>query len=88
MYLRTCVSNEDSDQLAHLQRLIRSAIEYRHSDLVGRAFVCDWEVTGSIPGQIIPKSLKMILAALSLGTQHYESRARNQDWFSTLKSEH
>ena len=32
--------------------------------------LCDREVAGSIPGQVIPKTLKMVLAALSLGTQH------------------
>ena len=28
--------------------------------------LCDREVAGSIPGQVIPKTLKMVLAALSL----------------------
>ena len=36
--------------------------------------LCDQEVAGSIPGQVIPKTLKMVQAALSLGAQ--ESRAR------------
>ena len=31
---------------------------------------CDREVAGSIPSRVIPKTLKMVLAALSLGTQH------------------
>ena len=31
--------------------------------------LCDREVVDSIPGQIIPKTLKMILAALSFGVQ-------------------
>ena len=30
----------------------------------------DREVAGSIPGRVIPKILKMVLAALSLGAQH------------------
>ena len=30
----------------------------------------DREVVGSIPGRVIPKTLKMVLAALLLGTQH------------------
>ena len=40
--------------------------------------LCDQEVAGLIPGQVIPKTLKikMVLAALSLGTQHLESKAR------------
>ena len=45
------------------------------SDSVSRQ-LCDWEVAGSIPGQVIPKTLKMVLAALLLGAQHQESRAR------------
>ena len=36
--------------------------------------LCDREVAGSIPGRVIPVTLKMVVAALSLG----ESRARNQ----------
>ena len=32
--------------------------------------LCDREVVGSIPGRVIPKTLKMVLAALSLGAQH------------------
>ena len=42
--------------------------------------LCDREVVGSIPSRVIPKTLKMVLAALSLGAQHLESRARNQNW--------
>ena len=30
----------------------------------------DREVAGSIPSRVIPKTLKMVLAALSLGAQH------------------
>ena len=33
----------------------------------------------SIPGQVIPKTFKMVPAALSLGAQHYQSRARDQN---------
>ena len=32
--------------------------------------LCDQEVAGSIPGWVIPKTLKMELAALTLGAQH------------------
>ena len=32
--------------------------------------LCDREVAGSIPGRVIPKTLKTVLAALSLGAQH------------------
>ena len=32
--------------------------------------LCDWDVAGLIPRRVIPKTLKVVLAALSLGTQH------------------
>ena len=32
--------------------------------------LCDPEVAGSIPGRVIPNTLKLVLAALSLGAQH------------------
>ena len=32
--------------------------------------LCEREVVGSIPGRVISKTLKMVLAALSLGAQH------------------
>ena len=55
-------------------------ITYRHSGSVVERPLCDWEVAGSIPGRIIPKTLKMVLAALSLGAQHLENRVRNRNW--------
>ena len=42
----------------------------RHSGSVVERPICDREVAGSIPGRVIPKTLKMVLAALSLGAQH------------------
>ena len=45
-------------------------LESRHSGSVVERPLCDWEVAGSIPGQVIPKTLKTVLAALSLGAQH------------------
>ena len=42
----------------------------RHSGSVVERLLCDREVAGSIPGRVIPKTLKMVLAALSLGAQH------------------
>ena len=41
---------------------------------------CDREVAGSIHSRVIPKTYKMVLAALSLGAQRYKSRAGNQNW--------
>ena len=43
---------------------------YWHSGSVVECPLCDWEVAGLIPGRVIPKTLKMILAALSLDAQH------------------
>ena len=43
---------------------------YRHSGSVVECPLCDREVAGSIPSRVIPKTLKMVLAALSLGAQH------------------
>ena len=42
----------------------------RHSGSVVERPLCDREVAGSIPGRVIPKTLKMVQAALSLGAQH------------------
>ena len=39
--------------------------------------LCYPEVVGSIPSRVIPKTFKMVLAALSLSNQH---RSRNQNW--------
>ena len=43
---------------------------YRHSGSVVELPLCDREVAGSIPGRIIPKTLKMVLISLSLSTQY------------------
>ena len=48
----------------------------RHSGSVVERPLCDREDAGSIPGRVIPKNLKMVLAALLLGAQHWECRAR------------
>ena len=45
-------------------------MQHRHSGSVVKRPLCDREVAGSIPGRVIPKTLKMVLAALSLGAQH------------------
>ena len=50
--------------------LALSPFVYRHSGSVVERPLCDREVAGSIPGRVIPKTLKMVLAALSLGAQH------------------
>ena len=58
------VLQEGVDYLLHLP------VVYRHSGSVVERPLCDREVAGSIPGRVIPKTLKMVLAALSLGAQH------------------
>ena len=52
-----------------LQKKIYICITGTVAQLV-ELLLCDWEVAGSIPNQVIPKTLKMELAALSLGPQH------------------
>ena len=49
---------------------IISCFKDRHSGSVVERPLCDREVAGSIPGRVIPKTLKIVLAALSLGAQH------------------
>ena len=48
----------------------------RHSGSVVERPLCDREDAGSIPGRVISKNLKMVLAALLLCAQHWEYRAR------------
>ena len=58
-------------------------------DLMSRVFTNgpgDW---GSIPGQIIPKTQKMVLDATLLNTQHYKVRIKgkveqSRKWSNTL----
>ena len=49
--------------------LFKPLLNRRSGSVVERP-LCDREVAGSIPGRVIPKTLKMVLAALSLGAQH------------------
>ena len=44
--------------------------QHLHSGSVVEHPLCDREVAFSIPGRVIPKTLKMVLAALPLGAQH------------------
>ena len=55
---------------ARLYQPMYTPQSYRHSGSVVERPLCDREVLGSIPGRIIPKTLKMVLAALSLGAQY------------------
>ena len=42
--------------------------------------LCDREVMGSIPSQVISKTLKIVLAAVFAWQSAKDSRARNQNW--------
>ena len=53
-----------------VMRVHCTSVPYRHSGSVVERPLCDREVAGSIPGWVIPKTLKMGLAALLLGAQH------------------
>ena len=48
--------------------IISTVFKYLFTGTVAK--LCDREVAGTIPGPVIPKTLKMVLAALSLGAQH------------------
>ena len=57
--------------------------------LMSRAFANSPGDLGSIPGRVIPKTQKMVLAAALLNTQHYKVRIKDKleqsrEWRSTL----
>ena len=54
----------------HCTFVLKKTTKKRHSGSVVERPLCDREVAGSIPGRVIPKTLKMVIAALSLGAQH------------------
>ena len=66
--LSCSVCDSVSPQLLSLSQC--HAITNRYSGSMVECPLCDREVAGSIPGRVIPKTLKMVLAALSLGAQH------------------
>ena len=45
---------------------------------MGRVFTNGPGNQGSIPGQVIPKTQKMVLEATSLNTQHYKVRIKGK----------
>ena len=49
---------------------------------MSRVFANGLGVLGSIPGQVIPKTQKMVLDATLLNTQHYKVRVK---WSNTEK---
>ena len=61
----------------------------RLTGLVGRVFANGPGDLGSIPGRIIPKTLKMVLDTYLLNTQQYKVRIKGKmeqswEWSSTL----
>ena len=57
--------------------------------LMNRVFSNGPEDWGSVPGQVIPKTQKMVLDATLLNTQHYKVRIKgkleqSREWSSTL----
>ena len=63
--------------LIHYDRLIA---------LVGRVFANDPEDLGSIPGRVIPKTLKMALDTSLLNTQQYKVHIKGKVEQSRLRS--
>ena len=45
---------------------------------MGRVFASDLGDWGLIPGQVIPKTQKMVLDAALLNTQHYKVRIKDK----------
>ena len=54
----------------YMLKLNFTPVKNWHSGSVVEFPLCEREVSGSIPGRVIPKTLKMLLAALSFGAQH------------------
>ena len=63
-------------------RFIHFSIYFYHSfvciGLVGRVFTNGLGNLGSIPGRVIPKTLKMVLDASLLNTQQYKVRIKGK----------
>ena len=51
---------------------------YQLIDLVGKVFANGQRDLGSIPGRIIPKTLKMVLDTSLLNTQQYKVRIKGK----------
>ena len=59
-------------QLLPPNRVFKRIIYNRLIGLVGRVYANGLGDQGSLPGQVIPKTLKMVLDTSLLNTQHYE----------------
>ena len=51
---------------------------YIYTQLLGRVFVNSSRDLGSIPGRVIPKTLKMVLDTSLLNTQQYKVRIKGK----------
>ena len=65
------------------------ALFNRTIDLMSKVFANGTGAWGSIPGQVIPKTQKMLLDAALLNTQHYKVRIKgkveqSREWSSAL----
>ena len=54
------------------------ATMHRLIDLVGRVFANGSEDLGSIPGRVLPKTLKMLLDTALVNTQQYNVRIKSK----------
>ena len=69
LYLHVNQKSDYDDMNDNGQTTSRFLLSFSNPDKK-KGWVCDREVAGSIPGRVIPKTLKMVLAALLLGAQH------------------
>ena len=65
-------SKDDEESEDHIYTL------YRFIDLVDRVFANGPGDLGSIPGRVIPKTLKMVLDTSLLNTQQYKVRTKGK----------
>ena len=71
------------------QPLHTNIANYQAIGLISRVFTNGSRDCGSIPGQFIPKTQKMVLDATLLNTQHYKLRIKGKvgqfrEWSCTL----
>ena len=72
-----------------MEHLVRIELTTWAIGLMVRVFTNSLRNQGSIPGQVIPKTQKMVLDAALLSTQHYKVRIKGKveqsgEWSSTL----
>ena len=75
--------------MARYLRTLYPLGKYQTIDLMGRVFTNGPGDRGSILGQVIPKTQKMLVEATLLNTQHYKVQIKgkveqSREWSSTL----